>query len=122
MNALNSSIPETVNAVLDKQRYMNPPWVPDGVLEPWVPDGVLEPWVPDGVLEPWVPDEVLELFDQSKKIEDKIMAKQASNKKINNTIGKRSLIFACRTGCCVSNTIMNHFMYADDLPLVIFSP
>ena len=27
---------------------------------------------------------------------------------------------ACRTGCCVSNTIMNHFMYADDL--VIFSP
>ena len=27
---------------------------------------------------------------------------------------------ACHTGCCVSNTIMNHFMYADDL--VIFSP
>ena len=27
---------------------------------------------------------------------------------------------ACSTGCCVSNTIMNHFMYADDL--VIFSP
>ena len=26
----------------------------------------------------------------------------------------------CCTGCCVSNTIMNHFMYADDL--VIFSP
>ena len=25
---------------------------------------------------------------------------------------------ACSTGCCVSNTIMNHFMYADDL--VIF--
>ena len=27
---------------------------------------------------------------------------------------------ACCTGCCVSNTIMYHFMYADDL--VIFSP
>ena len=27
---------------------------------------------------------------------------------------------ACCTGCCVSNTIINHFMYADDL--VIFSP
>ena len=27
---------------------------------------------------------------------------------------------ACHTGCYVSNTIMNHFMYADDL--VIFSP
>ena len=27
---------------------------------------------------------------------------------------------ACSTGCCVSNTIINHFMYADDL--VIFSP
>ena len=27
---------------------------------------------------------------------------------------------ACCTGCCVSNTIMNHFMYVDDL--VIFSP
>ena len=27
---------------------------------------------------------------------------------------------ACHTGSCVSNTIMNHFMYADDL--VIFSP
>ena len=27
---------------------------------------------------------------------------------------------ACCTSCCVSNTIMNHFMYADDL--VIFSP
>ena len=26
----------------------------------------------------------------------------------------------CCTGCCVSNTIMNHFIYADDL--VIFSP
>ena len=27
---------------------------------------------------------------------------------------------ACHTGCCVSNTIMNHFVYADDLG--IFSP
>ena len=26
----------------------------------------------------------------------------------------------CRTGCCVSNMIMNYFMYVDDL--VIFSP
>ena len=27
---------------------------------------------------------------------------------------------ACHTGCCVSNTIMNHFMYADDL-VIFFS-
>ena len=31
-----------------------------------------------------------------------------------------SRLSACCTGCCVSNTIMNHSMYADDL--VIFSP
>ena len=27
---------------------------------------------------------------------------------------------ACRTGCCVGNSLINHLMYADDL--VIFSP
>ena len=27
---------------------------------------------------------------------------------------------ACHTGCCVNNTIMNHFMYADDL-VIFFS-
>ena len=27
---------------------------------------------------------------------------------------------ACRTGCCVGNSLINHLMHADDL--VIFSP